>query len=133
MSRRYTYTTGLNRGGDVPTWEGDCEVSFVMRPGRPETPPSYAHGGLPAEDCEIDDIRLEKVDGKTRPWGMYGGNIPNEDDVFAEEVETEIAEGQVHIDAMIQIASEDMAADAVEAAEYRAEAARDDRTAGWRD
>lgn len=88
MARRYTYKTTLSFGtdGEADYAEVDIEVSFTCSPGRPETPPAYAHGGLPAESPEIDDIRLDKVGGKPRPWGMYDGWIPKEDDAFATTV-----------------------------------------------
>lgn len=66
MSRRYHYTTCLSFGtdGEADYCEIDATISYVARAGRPETPPAYVHGGLPAEDPEIDDIRVEKIDGK---------------------------------------------------------------------
>ena len=68
---RYTYTTCLSFGtdGEADYSEVDTTISYVVRPGRPETPPAYAHGGLPAEDPEIDDIRVEKIDGKPAVTG----------------------------------------------------------------
>ena len=133
MGRRFTYTTSLNRGGDTPTWEGEVEVSFTYTPGGHGTPPSYASGGDPPYDPEIDDVRLEKVDGKPRPWGMYSGYVPNEDDVFADEVETEIGESDTHIAAMLDVVGQELAQEESDADEARYEAARDDRAAGWSD
>ena len=68
---RYTYSTCLSFGtdGEADYSEIDTTISYVVRPGRPETPPAYAHGGLPAEDPEIDDIRVEKIDGKPAVTG----------------------------------------------------------------
>lgn len=68
---RYTYSTCLSFGtdGEADYCEVDTTISYVVRPGRPETPPAYAHGGLPAEDPEIDDIRVEKIDGKPAVTG----------------------------------------------------------------
>lgn len=106
MSRRYTYTTGLNRGGDEPTWEGDVKVSFSVLPGEAETGPTYACGGTPASDAQVEDIRLETVDGKARPWGMYGGNIADEDNVFEQEVIEELENSEVHLAAMLAEAAE---------------------------
>lgn len=62
---RYTYSTCLSFGtdGEADYCELDATISYVVRQGRAETPPAYAHGGLPAEDAEIDDIRVEKIDG----------------------------------------------------------------------
>lgn len=68
---RYTYTTCLSFGtdGEANYCELDATISYVVRQGRAETPPAYAHGGLPAEDAEIDDIRVEKIDGKPAVTG----------------------------------------------------------------
>ena len=68
---RYTYSTCLSFGtdGEADYSEIDTTISYVVRPGRPETPPAYAHGGVPAEDPEIDDIRVEKIDGKPAVTG----------------------------------------------------------------
>ena len=62
---RYTYSTCLSFGtdGEADYCEIDTTISYVVRPGRPETPPAYDHGGLPAEGPEIDDIRVEEIDG----------------------------------------------------------------------
>lgn len=127
MSRRYSYTTSINRGGDTPTWEGEVTVSFTCVPGDPGSPPSYASGGSPPSDGYIEDVRLEKVDGKERPWGMYSGYIADEDNVFADEIQTELEESDHHIGEMMRIAGEEWAADREAAAEYRWEAAKDDR------
>lgn len=129
MSRRFTYTTCLTRGtdGEAGYTEFDVKVSFSYAPGSSETPASYASGGSPAEDPEINDIRLEEVDGKPKPWGMYWGVIPNEDVAFASEVETEIEESEAHRAAMLEIVADAEEADA----ERRAEAADEDRV--WND
>jgi hypothetical protein len=46
--------------------EGDIEVDvdYAVTWGAPETPPAYAHGGLPADPDEIDDVKVLKVDGR---------------------------------------------------------------------
>ena len=121
MSRRYTYTTGLNRGGDLPTWEGDVTVSYTVTPRDPGTGPSYASGGSPPSGPSIDDIRLEKVDGKERPWGMYAGYVDDEDNVFEREVVEELEGSDRHIAAMLAEAGETEAADADHAADLRRE------------
>ncbi len=121
MSRRYTYTTGLNRGGDTPTWEGDVTVSYTVLPGEPETGPSYACGGTPATGATVEDIRLEKVDGKPRPWGMYAGFVDDEDNVFEREVVEELEGSERHIADMLAEAGETDGADADHAADLRRE------------
>lgn len=92
---RYTYTTNLEVGGPDGGPEYEVEVSYTVIPGEPETGPSYACGGTPASEAYLDDLRLEKVDGKPRPWGMYDGWISNEDDEF-ETVIVEMLEGSDH-------------------------------------
>jgi hypothetical protein len=125
MARRYTYATCLSWGGDTPTAEVEVEVSFSVAWGSPGSgrpyygPPENYDEGSPSE---VEDIRLEKVEGKPRPWGMYSGYVANEDDQFESEV-VEMLEG--HHAEMIAEASEVEAMRADEAAEYRREAARE--------
>lgn len=87
MAARYRYATCLNWGGDTPTAEVEVVVSFTVAPGTPESgrfgPPENYDPGSPAE---VEDIRLDLVEGKPRPWGMYSGYVANEDDEFEREV-----------------------------------------------
>jgi hypothetical protein len=46
----------------------DVEVTYSVTWGAPETPPAYAHGGLPADPDEIDDLRLRSIDGVGGPF-----------------------------------------------------------------
>lgn len=87
MDRRYRYATCLSWGGDTPTAEVEVEVSFSVAWGSPETgrfgpPEDYDPGCGDVVEC----IRLELVEGKPRPWGMYSGYVANEDDEFEREV-----------------------------------------------
>jgi hypothetical protein len=84
---RYRYATTLSFGddGEPGYTELDVEVSYKVLWGRPETPPAYSHGGLPADPDEVDDVRLELVDGKPRPWDMGYGYLTDDD--FAAQVE----------------------------------------------
>ena len=122
MTKRYTYSTTLSFGtdGEADYAEVDVEVSFTCSPGQPETAPSYAHGGLPAEGPEIDDIRLEKVNGKPRPWGMYDGWIPKEDDDFASTVADIFENTPALMEQLLIEVAETDAADRDAAAEDRA-------------
>jgi hypothetical protein len=66
MSKRYTFSTCLMFGtdGEADFCELDVTVSFAFTPGRAAAPPAYDHGGLPADPPEIDDIRVELIDGR---------------------------------------------------------------------
>lgn len=119
MARRYTYETSINRGGDEPTWEGEVKVSFTVITGEPETGPTYACGGTPAVGAQVEDIKLETVDGKSRPWGMYSGYVADEDNAFEAEVVEELENSETHIAEMLREAAETDAADRDAAAEDR--------------
>jgi len=126
MARRYTYATTLSWGGDEPTAEVDVEVSYTVAWGSAETGRFGAPEGYdPGSPSEVEDIRLEKVEGKPRPWGMYHGYIANEDDEFATDCIEKIEGSERHLEAMIQEAAgvEDARAD--EAAERQYEARRE--------
>ena len=56
---RYRYATCLSWGGDEPTAELEVEVSYTVAWGRPETPPAYDHGGLPADPDEITNLATQ--------------------------------------------------------------------------
>lgn len=107
MTRRYTYATTLSWGGDEPTAEVEVEVSFSVAWGSPETgrwgPPEHYDCGAPDE---VEDIRLETVEGKPRPWGMYSGYIANEDDEFATECIEKLEGSERHLSEMIREACE---------------------------
>ena len=64
MTTPYTHTLSLSLGGDVPTWEGEAEVSFTFVPGGAPTGPTYDSGGDPGWPPEIEDLRIERIDGK---------------------------------------------------------------------
>lgn len=124
MSRRYTYTTELTWGGDEPTAEHEVTVSYTVAWGAPEQGPTYWHGGLPADPDEVDDIRLEAVDGKLRPCGMGYGFI--KDDEFADMVAEQFYGSERLMAGLLTNAAEEAAADYDEAMEYRAEQRRED-------
>jgi hypothetical protein len=126
VSRRYTYATTLNWGGDTPTAEVEVEVSYTVAWGSPEAgnygPPEHYD---PGSGDLVEDIRLEKVEGKPRPWGMYYGYIANEDDEFATTCIEKIEGSDHHLEAMINRASEIEAARDDEARERQYEARRE--------
>jgi hypothetical protein len=119
MSRRFSYTTTLEWGGDTPSAEIEVTVSYLVTWGAPEQGPSYASGGQPADPDEIDDIRLERVEGKARPWGMGYGYIT--DDEFAADCVEMIGGSEHHLESMLIEAAERDADDEAAAAECRAE------------
>jgi hypothetical protein len=123
MSRRFTYTTTLNWGGDTPTAEIEVTVSYLVSWGAPEQGPSYASGGQPADPDEIDDVRLDLVEGKPRPWGMGFGYVT--DDEFATDCVEKIEGNAHHLEAMLNEAADWARADEDDAAERRAEDRRE--------
>lgn len=86
MSKRYTYATSLSFGtdGEPGYSEAEVEVSYLVSWGRPAQTYGPPENCYPADPDEIDDVRLEKVEGKARPWDMGWGYIS--DDAFAEMV-----------------------------------------------
>lgn len=120
MSRRYIYETNVEvSSGDECGPDFDIKVSFTVTPGEPEAGPSYACGGTPASPAEIDDIRLETVDGKSRPWGMYDGYIKDEDAEFEATIVGLLENSGRHWEAMMQEVAEADEADRDAAAEAR--------------
>lgn len=77
MATRYHFSTCLSFGtdGEADYCELDVTVSYTVAWGRPETPPAYDHGGLPAEPDEIDDIRLELVNDCRAPFFPFDGHV----------------------------------------------------------
>lgn len=118
---RYTYTTTLEVGDADGGPEYEVEVTYTVTPGEPETGPTYACGGTPANGAVVDDIRLEKVDGKPRPWGMYDGWIANEDDEFETVIVGMLEDNSSHSEEMLIEAAEVDQDDREHAAEARAE------------
>ncbi len=104
---RYTYACTLSFGVDgEPTYsEVEAEFSYTVSPGSPETgrfgPPEDYDPGSPAV---VEDVRLEKVEGKPRPWDMGYGFIP--DDEFATDCEEKVGGSDHHLEAMLREAAE---------------------------
>jgi len=118
MARRYTYSTCLNWGGDVPTCEIDVTVTFTVTPGSPETgrfgPPELYDPGSPAE---VEDIQVESIDG--RPVERAPGLLVP----ILEKLE------DLH-DEMLAVAAEADAADADDAADRARRSRIDDTLTG---
>jgi hypothetical protein len=122
MTRRYTYSTCLNWGGDEPTAELDVEVSFSVAWGSPESgrfgsPEHYD----PGSGDVVEDIRVHTVEGLERPWHLHPGG----DDALAAEIIAKLE--MVHEAEMLAEAREEEAAAYDDAMERRAEGAREDR------
>lgn len=121
--RRYTYacTIPFGQDGEPGYSEVEVEVSYSVAWGSPETgrfgPPEHYDPGC---GDMVEDIRLEKVEGKPRPWDMGFGNWP--DDEFEKDV---IERLEAHEDRMIAEASEEEAYHADAGREYEYEAARE--------
>ncbi|MFD1189716.1 hypothetical protein [Phenylobacterium conjunctum] len=122
MSRRYTYSTCLNWGGDVPTAEIEVTVSFTVSPGSPESgrfgPPELYDPGSPAE---VEDIRVESIDGRSVEQSP-GLLIPILEKL--EDLHDELR------DAMLAEAAERDVADADEAADFARRSRIDDALTG---
>lgn len=112
MTRLYRYTTTLAFStGDVPEAdEVEIEVSFTVAWGSPETPPTYSHGGLPADPDEVNDITLLSVDGVGGPFDQH------------DEAAILQTIAMNHTEAMLEAANDREAYWADDAADYRREA-----------
>jgi hypothetical protein len=112
MTSRYTYATTLAYStGEVPEVdEVEVEVSFTVTWGRPETPPAYDHGGLPADPDEINNLTLLSIDGVGGPFDQHS------EAAILQEI------AQNHTEAMLAEACDHEAAWDDAAADYRREA-----------
>jgi hypothetical protein len=107
MAQRYTYSTNVEvSSGDDCGPDFDVVVSFSVIPGEPERGPTYDCGGTPASNPRSEDIALDTVDGKRRPWGMYDGYIADEDDEFEATVVGMLENSDRHLEAMMIEAAE---------------------------
>lgn len=116
--RRYTTTLSLSIGGDVPTWEGEATVSYAVAWGRPEAPPTYCRGGLPADPDDVEDLRVEEIDG-VPVWDRLHGERD------ADTIQTEIEGNDLLMCELLASAAAEDADDATDAAERRHEDARE--------
>lgn len=122
MTSRYTYATTLSWENDLGTVTGELEVefSYAVSRGAPERGPTYACGGTPADPDEIDDSRVDKIEGKPRPWlHPYMADAEYEDMLVNHLTDRD------HERMLIE-AAEQAAADYDDAMDYRAEQRRDD-------
>lgn len=123
MGKTFTHYTTVNLGNDEGS-EFEVTLTFTVAWGSPETgrfgrPEDYD----PGCGSEVEDIKVVEINSLTSGWG----------DAFACGFETDkqVADAIIEaltdadLDRMLVEASEEAAADAIEAAEYRAESRRD--------
>lgn len=91
--------------------EREVQFQFTYLPGRPATPPSYSHGGLPPEpaEVEIDSVLLAGEDKLTELPEWMVSAFRDDEDV---------------LDWLCREAQDDLAARADEWAEMKADEAR---------
>lgn len=117
---RYTTDLSLSLGGDEPTWEGEATVSFTVIAGRPETPPSYSHGGLPAEPAMVEDVTVTHIDGEPVSRRTHGKHE-------ADTLECHIECSDALLSELLQAATEDEIAAHDDAMERRWEERREEQ------
>lgn len=106
-ARRYTYACTITFGqdGEPGYSEVEVEVSYSVAWGSPESgwfgpPENYD----PGSGDVVEDIRLEKVKGKPRPWNMGYGFLSDDD--FATDCIEKIEGDKHHYDAMVAEAND---------------------------
>jgi hypothetical protein len=101
MAKRYTYFTTLNWGGDEPTGEMEVEVSYEVRWGSPPILSGPPERCDPGSDDEIEDIRVETIDGKAVADALRYDDHPKETmDEILDKLELD------HAEAMIEAAAD---------------------------
>jgi hypothetical protein len=78
MTRRYRYETTLDFGageGKNDYVEFDIRVTHTVAWGSPETGVGYMADPLkydPGSPDVVEDVRVETIEGKPRPWNLLG-------------------------------------------------------------
>lgn len=108
MSTRYRYATTLAFGDDgEPGYaEVDVEVSYTVAWGSPETGAGYMADPYkydPGSPDVVEDVRLELVHGRRRPWNLGDGWVP---EASQEEMILARFDSDAHQEAMLQEARE---------------------------
>lgn len=103
MSRRYTYEATVQFGGLKEDREFDVKVSFSVAWGSPECgrfgPPEDYDCGSPDE---VEDIRVETIEGKADGWGLaFAGGYMTDAQFAADVIEC------LDPDELIRVALED--------------------------
>lgn len=122
VAPRYTYFASLSWGGDTPTGELEAEVSFSVAWGSDPSPATLDPGG----PDEVEDIRVEKIDGK--PAAEYDAH----DYIAGETVRQIIDKLEMdHEEEMIRAAADEADAREADGAVWAAEETREvERTFG---
>lgn len=123
MSKRFTHYTTVSLGNDEGS-EFEVKLTFTVAWGAP----SSGHFGRPEDydpgcDSQIEEIKVAEIDGLTSGWGKAFALGFETDEQIADAVIEALTDSD--FDRMLVEASEEAAADAIEAAEYRAESRRD--------
>ena len=106
--RRHTYIASVQFGGDEPTWEGEVTYGFNLQAPERETPV------CPASGAAVIDIEVLAIDGHPRPWAWSFHDDRELEEMLVDKADT-------FEDEMLASALEEVADEAAESAEYRAE------------
>jgi hypothetical protein len=123
MAKTFTHYTTVSLGSSEGS-EFGVTLSFSVAWGSPETgrfgrPEDYD----PGCGSEVEDIKVQSIEGLTSGWGDAFACGFQTDQQIAEAVIEALTDSD--FDRMLDEASEDAYADAIEAEEYRAESRRD--------
>ena len=123
MGKRFTHYTTV-RLSEGEAGEFEVTLTFSVAWGSP----SSGHFGRPENydpgcDSQIEDIKVIEINGLTSGWGEAFACGFQTDQQIADDIIEALTDAD--LDAMLVEAGEDAFADAVEAAEYRAESRRD--------
>lgn len=123
MSKTFTHYTTVNLGNDEAS-EFEVALTFTVAWGSPETGRfGRVEDYDPGSDSEVEDIKVVEINGLTSGWGEAFACGFETDQQIADAIIEALTDAD--FDRMLVEASEEAAADAVEAAEYRAESRRD--------
>lgn len=98
MASKHTLKTVCPQGNDGEGME--VEIAFLFTPGCSEMPPAYNHGGLPADDAEIELISVKAVGGLLDPAYMQSA---------LDEWATDALAGDLYDEALLVVADDDEA------------------------
>lgn len=123
MGKRFTHYTTV-RLSEGEAGEFEVTLTYSVAWGSPEVGRfGPVEGYDPGSDSEVEEIKVVEIDGLTSGWGKAFALGFETDEQIADAVIAALTDGD--LDNMLVTASEEAAADAVEAAEYRAESRRD--------